>query len=80
MLETGVFIQQQDPLPEGAARYRPRPDAIIEAVEMHQPFVVEMRGGAGVVTGKPGDFLVRGTDGELYPCIREVFLRKYEAA
>lgn len=33
----------------------------------------------GVMEGGPGDWIIRGTEGELYPCKATVFERKYEA-
>jgi hypothetical protein len=34
----------------------------------------------GVMTAAPGDWIIRGTEGELYPCKPSVFERKYELA
>lgn len=34
----------------------------------------------GVMTASPGDWIIRGTEGELYPCKPSVFQRKYEPA
>jgi hypothetical protein len=33
----------------------------------------------GIMTAKVGDWIIRGTEGELYPCKDSVFQRKYEA-
>ncbi|MDE2468687.1 MAG: hypothetical protein KGL35_08080 [Bradyrhizobium sp.] len=32
----------------------------------------------GVMTASEGDWIIRGTEGELYPCKDSVFRRKYE--
>ncbi len=32
----------------------------------------------GVMTAQAGDWIIRGTEGELYPCKPSVFERKYE--
>lgn len=32
----------------------------------------------GVMTASPDDWIIRGTEGELYPCKPSVFARKYE--
>jgi len=32
----------------------------------------------GIMKAKPGDWIIRGTEGELYPCKPSVFERKYE--
>jgi hypothetical protein len=31
----------------------------------------------GVMTANPGDWIIRGTEGEYYPCKPEVFAKKY---
>jgi hypothetical protein len=36
--------------------------------------------GYGVVKVFPGDWLIRNTHGELYPCAHDVFLAGYEGA
>jgi hypothetical protein len=48
----------------------------VSAVEMNDYFeVITME---GVMTGRPGDFLIRGIKDELYPCQRNIFLESYE--
>lgn len=32
----------------------------------------------GVMTASPGDYIVRGVDGELYPCKPDIFAKTYE--
>jgi hypothetical protein len=32
----------------------------------------------GTMCARPGDWIIRGTEGELYPCKDSVFQRKYE--
>ena len=32
----------------------------------------------GVMTAKPGDLIIRGVAGELYPCDPDIFARTYE--
>lgn len=50
----------------------------VSAVEMAEDFeVVTLE---GVMSGKPGDFLIRGIEGELYPCKRSIFLASYNFA
>jgi hypothetical protein len=34
----------------------------------------------GEMVAEPGAWIIRGTEGEFYPCIDSVFQRKYEAA
>ena len=49
---------------------------IIEAIEINEPFEVETM--EGVMKGKAGDFLMKGIDGELYVCDRDIFFRTYD--
>jgi hypothetical protein len=34
----------------------------------------------GVMTAKPGDFIIRGVAGEIYPCKPDIFAETYEEA
>jgi hypothetical protein len=34
----------------------------------------------GVMTAKPGDWIIRGVKGELYPCKDDIFAATYESA
>jgi len=51
----------------------------IEAVQMDEPFVVEtMENKRGEkLYGDEGDYLIRGVEGELYPCDASVFDQTY---
>lgn len=51
----------------------------VEAVKMRKGFVVEtMENKRGEkLYGDPGDYLMRGVEGELYPCDKEVFEQTY---
>ena len=44
--------------------------------KMREPFVVETL--EGVMTGAPGDYLMEGIKGELYPCAADVFRDSYD--
>jgi hypothetical protein len=49
---------------------------IVHAKQIDEPFrVASMEG--DYVQGKPGDYLMRGIDGELYICDRSIFERSY---
>lgn len=52
-----------------------RPIAI-EVCQMDGPFQVESM--EGIVEGKAGDYLMRGVQGELYVCAKEVFEQSYD--
>jgi len=47
-----------------------------EAVQIDVPFEVDTLEGEGL-SGKAGDYLMRGVKGELYPCDREIFEETY---
>ncbi len=48
----------------------------IGCVQINEPFEVESL--EGLVRGKPGDWLMRGIQGELYVCDREIFEKTYD--
>lgn len=50
--------------------------ATAEAKQMDEPFVVHTE--EGTMKGEAGDYLMRGADGELYPCKAEIFHKTYE--
>ncbi len=61
------------------APFRPyirRPHQVL-AAQMRQGFVVETL--EGTMVGRPGDWLIRGIKGELYPCADDVFRQSYDA-
>jgi ethanolamine utilization protein EutQ (cupin superfamily) len=41
--------------------------------------VLEIRTLEGTMTANVGDYIIKGTEGEFYPCKPSVFERKYEA-
>lgn len=53
-----------------------RKTSTILAVQMQEPFEVDTI--EGLHSGKPGDWLAMGVEGELYPIDREVFEKSYE--
>jgi hypothetical protein len=72
---TGDHEQTEDPvwicdaIRAGAVRFSlPGPD-----VRMHIQTL------EGEMTAKPGDYIIRGVRGELYPCKPEIFKATYEA-
>ena len=56
-------------------KYRKKP-VTIQAIQVLQPFEVETL--KGVMTGKKGDWLVKGIKGELYPVDNKIFKETYE--
>lgn len=47
-------------------------------VWMYANGMADIRTLEGIMHAKPGDWIIRGTEGELYPCKPSVFERKYE--
>lgn len=69
---------EKDAPPDGLAFRKYRKTALAEAVRIDEPFCVETL--EGTMTGKAGDYLLRGTAGELYPCDAAIFHQTYEPA
>ncbi len=55
--------------------YRKLP-VVIQAVKILEPFTVDTL--EGTHQGSPGDFLIMGIQGELYPCKPDIFAATYE--
>ena len=49
---------------------------VVHAKQMQEEFRVDTLEG-NYKQGKPGDYLMRGVDGELYICDREIFEKTY---
>jgi hypothetical protein len=49
---------------------------IIHASQIHEPFEVKTL--EGILTGKAGDYLMIGVEGEKYPCAKEIFEKTYD--
>lgn len=63
-------------LVEGMAGCRKRP-IIVHAIQIHEDFrVITLEG--NYKQGKAGDYLMRGVNGELYICDREIFEKTYD--
>ena len=48
----------------------------VDCAQINEPFEVESL--EGNHRGKPGDWLMRGVQGELYVCDREIFEKTYD--
>ena len=48
----------------------------IKCYKMDEDFEVETL--EGLMSGKKGDWLMQGVNGELYPCADEIFLKSYD--
>lgn len=56
-------------------QYRKRP-VIVSATRVDTSFEVETL--EGTMRGEPGDWLIEGIEGELYPCRDSIFRATYE--
>ena len=63
MPSTGIKSYVKKPIP-------------IQAIQIFEEFEVETL--EGTMRGKPGDWLLRGIRGELYPCADDIFRESYE--
>lgn len=50
---------------------------VVHAVQINEEFRVNTLEG-NYKQGKPGDFLMKGIDGELYICDKEIFEKTYD--
>ena len=48
----------------------------IKCIQIDEPFEVETM--EGTLSGKAGDWLMVGVDGEIYPCDQEIFEKTYD--
>ena len=60
-----------------AKKYKKKP-IIIKAVQLAQRCRIETR--EGIIYGEVGDFVIKGIEGEFYPCGKEIFFKTYEEA
>lgn len=60
------------------------PEWLIEAIRQDRFLVVDgvahITTLEGVMTAQPGDWIIRGVKGELYPCKPDIFAATYEPA
>ena len=50
---------------------------VVSSIQINEEFRVDTLEG-NYKQGKPGDFLMRGIDGELYICDYEIFIKTYD--
>ena len=62
---------------EKMAKFRKKP-VVIEAVRITEETTIDTR--EGTLKGYPGEWLITGVEGEVYPCGDEIFRKTYEAA
>jgi hypothetical protein len=61
----------------GFCTTRPEKPITVHAKQINEPFRVDTLEG-DYKQGKPGDYLMRGIDGELYICDKDIFERTYD--
>lgn len=49
----------------------------VQAVQINEPFRVNSLEG-DYAQGKPGDYLMKGIDGEMYICDKDIFEKSYD--
>lgn len=75
-IDYGDGFEAATPQTSDFRKYRKK--SLAEAQQINFPFRVQTL--EGVMEGQPGDYLMRGVEGELYPCAQSVFQSSYEPA
>jgi hypothetical protein len=68
-------VKQLTDLEQDWAYYEKLP-VQVKAVELTEEVEIHTR--EGVLKGYPGDFVIQGISGEVYPCGREIFFKTYK--
>ena len=56
-------------------KYKKKP-VVVNAIELKEKVNIHTR--EGVLFGYPGDFVIEGIEGEVYPCGKDIFWKTYE--
>ena len=72
---TKDFVHLSTPSSSNWHKVRKKPIEVL-ALQIHKPFIVHTL--EGEMLGQPGDYLIRGVEGECYPCKKEIFEKTYE--
>jgi len=66
----------------GTARWHEATETVYdgegEVLRVELPEIIYIDTLEGTMAAKPGDWIIRGLEGEFYPCVDSVFRRKYE--
>jgi len=65
-------------MPDNAKSYRKK-SPVIKAIQLEYPFAIK-RVKVAYWRSEPGDYLIKGDDGELYACSQKCFESTYEEA
>ena len=71
------LIKQLADLQGIAKKYRKKP-VVIKAVRLTEG--VRIKTLEGTLIAKPGDYIIEGVEGEIYPCDQTIFWKTYEDA
>jgi hypothetical protein len=63
--------------PELFRKYRKKP-VVVEAYRTYEPVAIKTL--EGVMRADVGDYIIRGVNGEVYPCKPDIFAKTYESA
>ena len=72
---SGGRTYEEDDLKNAWRDYQKKP-IIVQALIIVHPFEVETL--EGTMRGNAGDYLIKGIDGELYPCKPNIFHKTYD--
>lgn len=61
--------------PTGVARFTP---SVYNGPDLVSPATIEIDTLEGTMTTSAGDFVIRGLEGEFYPCKASIFMASYE--
>ena len=61
---------------DAASKWRKRP-VVVRAVQTDTDLAVVTK--EGTMLGKPGDWIIEGVEGEIYPCDDGIFRKTYES-
>ena len=75
-MKRGVRISGKDWNPESEPFFAVQKlPVVVSAIRINEPFEVNIL--EGVQQGNPGDWLIKGVEGELYPCKDRIFRKTY---
>ena len=77
VIEANQFFPQEKPWPEGVEQYSRRKDQSM-AGESSEWFAWRIQTLEGPFEVSPGDWIITGVKGELYPCKPDIFEATYE--
>jgi len=69
-------IFKQGQIPEYSFKQAVKKPIPIRCIQINEPFKVETM--EGTLEGKPGDYLMIGIKGEMYPCDKDIFDETYQ--